>query len=144
MFETAITILIIAGSMLLFVYWFRYTCLLILNAKTTRDYAGEIAAANKMSFLDVQARLREACPAGLDGLNASLERDYALVIAWTGGELGVEDRMLRLKYRSSQVMFKTLGRVSPAAARRALDDMSVVISHFANTLGERAAAGAGV
>ena len=47
MFETATTILIIVGSMLLFGYWFRYTCLLILSAKTTRDYAGEVAAANR-------------------------------------------------------------------------------------------------
>ena len=46
MFETATTILIIVGSMLLFGYWFRYTCLLILSAKTTRDYAGEVAAAS--------------------------------------------------------------------------------------------------
>lgn len=141
MFETAITILIIAGSMLLFAYWFRYTCLLILDAKTMRDYAREVAAANQMSFLEVQARLREAAPAALDSLNASLERDYALVMAWTG-DLGIEDRMLQMKYRSSQLMFKTLGRVSPSTARRALDDMSVVISHFANALGERAAVSA--
>ncbi len=145
MFETAITILIIVGSMLLLAYWFRYTCLLILSAKTTRDYAGEVALANQMSFLEVQAALREAGPIALDGLNASLERDYALVMGWTqgvGDEIGMEDRMLQMKYNSARLMFKTVGKISPAAARGALDDMSVVISHFANSLGERAASAA--
>ena len=80
-----------------------------------------------------------------DRLNASLEKDYALIQAWTSGagdEIGIEDRMLRMKYNSARLMFRTLGKFSPAAARGALNDMSVVISHFANALGERAAAGA--
>src|SRR5690242_21902222 len=80
MIELAATIIITASSALLFVYWFRYTCLLILSAKTTRDYAGEVATANQLSFLEVQAELREgAASADLDRLHASLERDYAVV-----------------------------------------------------------------
>jgi hypothetical protein len=147
MFETATTILIIVGSMLLFGYWFRYTCLLILSAKTTRDYAGEVATANQMSFLEVQALLREAGPVELDTLNASLDRDYALItnlIANAGeNESRMEDRMLQMNYRFARTLFKTVGRFSPDVARHALDEMSVVISHFANAMGERAAVGAG-
>jgi len=145
MFETAITIAIIVGSLLLFAYWFRYTCLIILSAKTARDYAAEVAAANQMSFLEVQVLLHDAAPTVLDRLNASLEKDYALIQAWTSGagdEIRNEDRMLRMKYNSARLMFRTLGKFSPAAARGALNDMSVVISHFANELGERTAAGA--
>ena len=74
------TIGITASSALLFVYWFRYTCLLILSAKTTRDYAGEFAAATELSFPSVQAKLREAyTAASLVELQASLNRDYAVV-----------------------------------------------------------------
>ncbi len=148
MFETATTILIIIGSVLLFGYWFRYTCLLILSAKTTRDYAGEVAAANQMSFLEVQALLREAGPADLDQLSATLERDFTLVsnlIQNAGGgnaEFRVEDRMLQMNYNFSRFLFKTVGRLSPDVAKHALDEMSVVISHFANAMGERASAGA--
>ena len=58
MFQSITTIALTAGSVLLLGYWFRYTCLLILSAKTTRDFAGEVAEANQLSFLEVQARLR--------------------------------------------------------------------------------------
>lgn len=149
MFETATTILIIVGSILLFGYWFRYTCLLLLSAKTTRDYAGEVAAANQMSFLEVQALLRASGPVELDRLDASLERDYALVtnlIQNAGGgnaEFRMEDRMLEMNYKLSRFLFRSVGRFSPDVAKRALDDMSGVIAHFANALGERAAVGAG-
>jgi hypothetical protein len=148
MFETATTILIIIGSVLLFGYWFRYTCLLILSAKTTRDYACEVAAANQMSFLEVQALLREAGPVDLDQLSASLERDFRLVSNLihnaNGGnaEFRVEDRMLQMNYSSARFFLKTAGRFSPAMARHALDEMTTVISHFANAMGERAAVGA--
>jgi hypothetical protein len=33
-------------------------------------------------------------------------------------------------------------RFSPEAGRRALDEMSMIVSHFANSLGEQASAGA--
>lgn len=147
MFETATTILIIVGSMLLFGYWFRYTCLLILSAKTTRDYAGEVAAANHMSFLEVQALLRASGPVELDRLNASLEQDYALInnLMQNAGdaEFGAEHRMLQMNYKVARFLFKTAGKLSPDMARHALDEMSTVISHFANAMGERATVGAG-
>jgi hypothetical protein len=149
MLETAITISIIVGSVLLFGYWFRYTCLLILSAKTTRDYTGEVAVANHMSFLEVQAALRASGPLELDKLHASLDRDYALVtnlIQNAGGgeeDFRVEDRMLKMNYSFARLLFKTAGRLSPDVAKHALDEMSTVISHFANAMGERAAAGAG-
>lgn len=133
--------------MLLFGYWFRYTCLLILSAKTTRDYAGEVAAANHMSFLEVQALLSASGPVELDRLNASLERDFALVTnliqnaGGGNGEFRVEDRMLQMNYSLSRLLYRSVGRFSPNVARKALDEMSGVISHFANALGERAAAG---
>jgi hypothetical protein len=132
---------------LLLAYWFRYTCLLIVSAKTVRDFAAEVAAANQMSFLEVQAALREAAPAELDQLNATLERDYALITNLIGNagdsESSVEDRMLQMNYRLARTLYKTVGRFSPDVARHALDEMSVVISHFANAMGERATMGAG-
>ena len=147
MFETATTILIIVGSMCLFGYWFRYTCLLILSAKTTRDYAGEVAAANQMTFLEVQTLLRASGPVELDRMNASLEQDYALITSLMqnagDAEFDAEHRMLQMNYKVARVLFRTAGKLSPDVARHALDEMSTVISHFANAMGERAAVGAG-
>jgi hypothetical protein len=146
MLELIVTLIITVSSVLLFGYWFRYTCLLILSAKTTRDYAADIATANQLSFLQVQAQLREN-PADLDRLQASLDRDMAVVTyliqhASGQGEWGMEDRMLQLNYRLMGAWFSVSRRFSPEAGRRALDEMSMIISHFANAMGERATVGA--
>ena len=57
MVELITTGVLTVGSVLLLAYWFRYMCLLILSAKTTQDYAGQVATANQLSFLEVQSQL---------------------------------------------------------------------------------------
>ena len=144
MLELIVTLVITVSSVLMFGYWFRYTCLLILSAKTTRDYAAEVASANKLSFLQVQTELRESS-ADLSRLQASLDRDLALVtslIQNASGQWGMEDRMLQLNYRMMSAWCSISKSFSPDARRRALDEMSMIVSHFANSLGERAAVGA--
>jgi hypothetical protein len=111
MLELIVTVLITLSSALLFGYWFRYTCLLILSARTTRDYAVEIAQMNQLSFLQVQAELRSQ-PVELDKLQAALDRDYATIsnlIQSSSGDWGMEDRMLQLNYR-------LMGAGAPSAA----------------------------
>ena len=144
MLELIVTILITVSSALLFGYWFRYTCLLILSARTTRDYAVDVAQANQLNFLQVQAELRSQ-PVELDRLQASLDRDYAVInglIQSASGEWGMEDRMLQLNYRLMGAWCAVSRRFSAEMARQALDEMSTIIAHFANSIGERAAAGA--
>ena len=146
MVQTATTAVLMVGSFLLLGYWFRYTCLLILSAKTTRDYAGEVAEANQLSFLEVQARLRAETPANLDNLHAALDRDYAriteLLKAGSGQDLPLEDRMMQMNYRVTQMWYRATRRISSSAARNALDEMSMMVSHFANSMGERASSSA--
>jgi hypothetical protein len=147
MIELIATIVITASSALLFGYWFRYTCLLILSAKTSRDYAGEFAAATELSFPTVQAKLRDqiATAASLEELQASLNRDYAVVtyllknVTDNGaGASSVEVRMLEVNYKLMGTWFSLTKRFSANAAQAALDEMALVIAHFANTMGERA------
>jgi hypothetical protein len=147
MLELIVTLVIVVSSVLMLGYWFRYSCLLILSAETTRDYAADIATANQLSFLQVQAELRDPQSADLNRLQASLNRDLAVVTyliqnASGQGEWGMEDRMLRLNYRVMSTWCSFSRRFSPEAARQALDEMSMIVSHFANSLGERAAVGA--
>ena len=147
MLELIVTLVITGSSVLLFGYWFRYTCLLILSAKTTRDYAADIATANQLSFLQVQTELRDRQPADLDRLQASLDRDlkvvtYLIQHASAESEWGIEDRMLQLNYRLMSAWCSISKGFSAEAGRRALDEMSMVVSHFANAVGERAAVGA--
>ena len=144
MVETTTTVVLTVGSLLLLGYWFRYTCLLILSAKTTRDFAGQVAAANHMSFLEVQAQLRANAPADLDKLNAALDRDYERItqLLRRPGGAELEDRMLRLNYRVTRLWYRSARHLSASAARNALDEMAMVISHLANGMGERASSAA--
>ena len=147
MFELIATLFITASSALLFAYWFRYTCVLILKAKTTRDFAGEVAAANRLSFPAVQSELW-AASANLGYLHDALNRDYALLTylvshaAGHQGEASLEDRMLQFNYRLMGAWYRISRPFSTAAARKALEEMSLVVAHFANVMGERAMADA--
>jgi len=147
--ELAVTVIIAAGSALLFGYWFRYTCLLILSAKTAFDYAGDVATANQLSFLEVQTRLREQTLVDLDPLHAALERDYSLITYLLKNaehsaetEFEIETRMLEMHYRLMGAWYRVSRTFSTEAARHALEEMSVVVAHFANVMGERAACAA--
>jgi len=144
MFQLAVTVIIAAGSVLLFAYWFRYTCLLIVSAKTALDYAGAVATANQLSFLEVQARLHEHSVIDFDPLHAALERDYTLITYllknashFSSEESSIETRMLAMNYRLMDCWYQVCRRFSPQAACRALEDMSMVVAHFANVMGER-------
>jgi hypothetical protein len=142
MIELITTVVIIASSALLFGYWFRYTCLLMLNTRTARDYASDIAMANQLSFANVQTQLSQAS-ADLGGLRASLDRDFAVVSKMldqaSAGQAGIEQKMLAIHYRLMGVWYAVGSHVSPTAARQALEEMSMVVAHFANSIGEAAA-----
>jgi hypothetical protein len=149
MIELVATIVIMASSGLLFGYWFRYTCLLMLSARTTRDYAASVAIANQLGFLEVQAQLRDRTSADLDRLKDSLDRDYKVLTYLlkhasgpSDGQDALEKRMLEINYRLMGAWYSMSRRFSPAAACRALDEMATVVAHFANAMGERAAEGA--
>ncbi len=149
MIELVATIAIIASSILLFGYWFRYTCFLILSAKTTRDYAGDVAAANKLSFPEVQARLRARAEADLNDLRESLDHDYRVITYLlkhaahaSEGQLALERQMLAINYRVMRGWYGVSRQFSNSAAARALEEMSMVVAHFANAMGERAASAA--
>jgi hypothetical protein len=142
--ESIATIVIMAGSLALAGYWFRYTCLLMLHARTTVDHGREVALANQLSFAEVQSQLF-APSANLDQLRGSLDRDFALLTALmtqasTG--FGIEERMLAFNYRVAAARYQFGQQFSANAAREALEEMSMVVAHFANSLGEASAAAA--
>jgi hypothetical protein len=146
--STVITVIISASCVLGFGYWFRYTCLLILSAKTTRDFAGDVATANQLGFLQVQSQLREN-PANLVTLCDALDRDYAILtrlLRQSGDSAAegsaMERQMLAVNYRLTRAWFRAAGQFSPSAARRALEEMSMMVAHFANVMGEQATSAA--
>jgi hypothetical protein len=153
MIEFIATAGIMASSVLLFAYWFRYTCLLIISAKTTRDYAASVATANQLGFLEVQSQLSDSAPGQvglpeLDRLKDALDRDYKVLTyllkhaANTTGEGSVEKRMLEINYRVMHAWYSVSRQFSHSAASRAIEEMALVVAHFANAMGERSAASA--
>ena len=146
MFQLAVTAIIAAGSVLLFAYWFRYTCLLIVSAKTALDYAGGVAEDNKLNFLSVQSSLNARKTIDLDRLHTALERDYALLTYLLKNasksspeESSIETRMLELNYRLMRAWYQASRRFSTEMACHALEEMSLVVAHVANVMGERSA-----
>ncbi|HVO99266.1 MAG TPA: hypothetical protein VMT15_14430 [Bryobacteraceae bacterium] len=143
MIELITTITITASSVVLFAYWFRYTCLLILSAKTARDYTADVAAANNLGFPAVQAQLKAASP-DLDRLRAALDSDYRVVrslLKYAAGEgQSLETQMLAINYKVMRAWYAMSRHFSESLAARALTEMSMIVSHFANQMGEQAAA----
>jgi hypothetical protein len=145
MLESITPVLVIAGSGLLFAYWFRCACLLILVAKSPRDYAKGVEVANQLNFSEVQIALRKS-DADLPGLKKALDLDFRilshlLVYAAISPqhEQTVERLMLRINYLTIRTWCSITWRFSPRAARRALQEMALIVAHFASTLGERLA-----
>jgi hypothetical protein len=138
-------ILIMAVSAALLVYWFRYTCLLILRTRTAKDYATDLAAINGLTFLGVQETALGAASANeLSVIQRSLERDYRLLTyllkqssgVHVGG-LTIEQRILMLDYKLMRVLFTLTQGMAISRARAAVIEMTDVLSHLANAMGER-------
>jgi hypothetical protein len=146
MIELIATVVITASSVMLFAYWFRYTCLLILSAKTARDYTADVATSNKLGFHAVQAQLQQASAPDLDRLRAALDNDYRVVrqllkyMPQSGeGPSPLETHMLAINYRLMGTWYQVSRRFSGSTAAGALNEMSMVVAHFANLMGEQAA-----
>jgi hypothetical protein len=148
MIELLVTFVITSSSFLLFGYWFRYTCLLILSAKTTRNYTVSVAMANQLTFLEVQSQLRSQV-VDLEPLKEFLDRDYRVLTYLlnhsaipSNGDASLEKRMLEIDYRIMRAWYRVSRNLSPSAACRALNEMSQVVAYFANSMGERSAVSA--
>jgi hypothetical protein len=143
MVEHVTNIVISVGSIVLFGYWFRYACMLILATKTAQDYSDEVAASNQLDFREVRSVLREQFEINLDILHSSLKRDYTFIIYLlkhtpaSRGECRIEAAMLRLHYLLMSTWFRLTRRFLGASASRALEEMSLVIAYMANMMGER-------
>ena len=145
-FELAAPIAIALGSAALFVYWFRYTCLLLLTSKTPRDHGQRVAASNGLSFPEVGSFLPEAEPSELDLLSEALDRDYAVLLYLLkhtpprpDRESTLERRMLRVYYRMLRIRYLLSRGLSDQSARSALVQMCSVVAGFADIFGARVA-----
>jgi hypothetical protein len=137
---------IITVSIILFHYWFRYTSLLILSTRAAKDYTREVATANRLTFLDVRNHLQDSGSEALLHHEKSLERDFRLINYLLNHSASVElagDRLehliLKADFHLMKMWFRVYRAHSEERARMSVREMSQIVAHYANSLGERLA-----
>jgi hypothetical protein len=142
------SLFIIIASSGLFLYWFRYSCLLILSQNNqeagAQDYALKVAGTIRLSFPKIEQALLADSPAlSLDVLHEGLDSDFRILTEllqqFTGGE-SIEHRILVADYKLMQKWYAATRRFENlSGARKALTEMSAILSYFASEIGESAA-----
>ncbi len=135
------SILIIGVSAALLVYWFRYSCMLLL-----RNYADQLSAATSVAeggfqVADVREALRN--DQQLDPVHQSLQRDYRVLVYLVEHASGLgletlEDRLLVLDFKVMHYWYQLTRTAFPQQARSALSEMASVLEVLAGKIGQRA------
>ncbi len=121
------SVLISVVSVAFLVYWFRYSCLLLLRARAEQSPD----APAPLGILEVRDRLQTA--EDLDPLLRSLERDYRVVTYLLQHSSGLprpslEDRLLRLDYKMMLAWYRITRTLAPEKARGAAVEMAGVLA----------------
>jgi hypothetical protein len=136
------TILIFGFSLALFVYWFRYTVLLLINEEPAE---GNTTVIGQLSVLESREALRGKLEGPtLDRVQRALDRDYRMLRYLLDHAAGMglrpfEHYLLLLDYGMMRVWYRLSRTASQHQARRALDEMAAVVTYIAYRMGERSA-----
>jgi hypothetical protein len=138
------SIVVILASAVMFLYWFRYTCLLLIE-RSNAEYALKVASTIQLSFPKVKETLQShSHTASLDNLHRSLDNDYQLLMDVLGQAAGstesIERRILAIDYKIMQTWYKITRTKNLVQARKALSEMSSILCYFAAEIGESAGA----
>ena len=132
--------LIIGFSLVLLVYWFRYTCLLLL-----RNPQIETANASAPSTLSHVPVLQSAAGmTSLDPLHQALNRDYAVInyVLRHAADITlnpIERYFLGADYRLMGFWYRLTRATAPASARQALEEMSSILCFLERRMGRQTA-----
>ena len=133
-----VTILILAISVALLGYWFRFCCIGLLQYRADEPL---VIPQNRFDFPAVRERLQTE--SNLDSLHQSLDRDYKIVTyllrhaANLGGQ-SVEDRLLLLDYKLMQAWYWLTRKAAPLQARKSLSERADILGCLARKMGEQA------
>ena len=137
------SILIIAFSLVLLVYWFRASCQLLLRNHGEQAATTASIPDSRFSYHQVQARLNTG--GELSGLQSLLNRDFQVLtyLRQHAADLesgSFEDQLLILDYRMMRWYYRLTRSVFPAQARNALSEMARVVGLLAYKMGPQASA----
>lgn len=129
--------------MLLFLYWLRYTVLLVISSQIGKDYSRQVARANQLSFVEARSTLTARQAASLEKVNQSLDRDYRILtclLRYSGGSKASLHALLRAHYAIIRFFYQLTSQLCPPLCRVLLLEKTSILRHFANAMGERTAA----
>jgi hypothetical protein len=134
---------ILVLAVLLFVYWYFYASTLALSANMEPRSIARVAAANGLSFLAVQTKLKNA-DTTLDALGESLDHDYRVLrylLRYAAGQRAhsMEQWMLFWDYQILRVWYRCARPFSTTQSRKALVARSRILNHLAHHMGQRTA-----
>jgi hypothetical protein len=135
------SILIIVCSLVLLVYWFRYSCLLLIRGYKVSSEPMPAASRFRLDEVQNGLKLGEA----LDPLHEALRRDYQLLMYLVEHASGLglesfEDRLLVLDYRIMQIWYGLMRALFPTQARRTLSEMASILAILADRMRSQARA----
>ncbi|HEU0120869.1 MAG TPA: hypothetical protein VFQ91_10115 [Bryobacteraceae bacterium] len=133
------SIVIIILSLAMFVYWFRYSCILILESSWNEEQAQVVAATNELTFGSITESLAAAeSVEELDKLKDRLDRDLRLVASLLAKcpevqEAGhsLECRMLMLDYKLMKAWYALTRSIAGPKAQQALREMAGIVGYMA-------------
>jgi hypothetical protein len=135
------SIVIIIFSTALLLYWFRYTCVLLVRNGAEEVREASAAVERNFSYSEVRDRLGR--DVALDPLRKSLQRDYEVLTYLVRHASGLEfasfeERLLVWDYRLMQAWYGIAKVVAPDRARDAVAEMAAVLAILAGRVGQRA------
>jgi hypothetical protein len=138
------SLFIIGVSAVLFGYWFRYTCSLILSTHASEDYSQEVVEANHLSFPWARKEISKGSGVSLAEIQNRLDRDFLVLtclLRHSGRkEVSLEQAMLRADFHGLKLWSRLSRSFSRSAARGALLEMTSILAHLANCFAEEATA----
>lgn len=132
------SVFIIAISVVLLVYWLRYSCVLLLRSAQERKATAP--ENERFALAAIIERLKTENE--LDPLEAELDRDYQVVsylIAHAADlELAsIENKLLVLDYKVMRAWSRVTRSFAPAQSRRALIEMAAVLQALVSQMSGR-------
>jgi hypothetical protein len=129
-------------SITLLVYWFRYTCLLLIElGEPKRKRAEALACANNLSFVSVRDRLARYDGVLSGDLCSSLDRDYRYLICLlkcARVDVPFAQRcMVALDYAIMKFCYRVSAHMGLSFAQRALGEMAGLLAYFSASVQEQ-------
>jgi hypothetical protein len=135
------SIVIIASSAAMLLYWFRYSCVLLRNAYTSEADITRAVHANDLSIRSVVLAAQTTHDrSGLRTLHELLERDRRVVeflLEQSGRLATVESIMLRADYLVMSGACRVARLVCPSIAPLAMREMAASLACLASALGRQ-------